>query len=117
MENKLLLPVQCCPMSQEEMSYTSGGDTIINASQILMGTAAAMLGAAYIYNYAWGLNETRNWIKKNKSDDVVKVLEKAVNDTTAYMTSSLFNCVRGVVTAMQLTSLFPITAVGWLTAL
>ena len=46
-----------------------------------------------------------------------KVLEKAVNDTTAYMTSSLFNCVRGVVTAMQLTSLFPITAVGWLTAL
>lgn len=35
MENKLLLPVQCCPLSQAEMRYTSGGDTTINASQML----------------------------------------------------------------------------------
>jgi len=117
MENKLLLPVQYCPMNEEEMSYTSGGDTTINVNQILMYTASAVLGAVSIYNYIWGLNGTRNWIKKNKDQDVTKVLEAAVNDTTAYLTSSLFNCVRGILTAMQLTSLFPITAVGWLTAL
>lgn len=117
MENKLLLPVQYCPMTEEEMTYTSGGDTTVNVSQILMYTASAVLGAVSIYNYVWGLNETRNWIKKNKNEDVTKVLEAAITDTTAYMTSSLFNCVRGIVTAMQLTSLFPITAVAWLTAL
>lgn len=108
MKNELTLPARSCTLSEEEMTYTAGG----GVAGTLVSLAA---GALYIYNYAWGLNETRNWLKKNKTDDVLQTAAKAADATVDYVSVSLFNAVRGVLTAIQFATLWPVTAVAWLT--
>lgn len=102
---KLILPADYTQLSADEMNYTQGGT--------LIGLASTSL---FIYNYIWGLSETRNWLKKNKTGSAVTTAVKAYGATSDYVSSSLFNTVRGVITAMQFSALWPITAVAWLTA-
>jgi len=103
MEKKLILPAHSCVLPEEELVYTEGG-----------GLIGLGLGALYVYNYIWGLSETRNWLKKNKADSVITTSTRATKATVSYMSSTLLNGIRGVITAMQLTALWPITAVAWL---
>lgn len=112
MENKLIMPTRYNALNEEEMTYTSGGSV-----GGMLGTLTSLaLSALYIYNYAWGLNESRNWLKKNKTGNVFQTAAKAADASIDYVSASLLNAVRGVVTAMQFTTLWPITAVVWLTA-
>lgn len=109
MNAKLTLPASCAALTGDEMTYTAGGGLI--SSLFSLAT-----GALYIYNYAWGLNETRNWLKKRSTGDPLETAGKAADSTLDYVSQSLFNTVRGVLTAVQLVTFWPVTAVAWLTA-
>lgn len=111
MENKMLMPANYSAMAEEELTYTTGG----SVGGVLGSVTYLAAGALYVYNYAWGLNQTRNWLKKNKTGNVFKTAAKAADAGMDYVSASLINSVRGVITAMQFTTLWPITAVAWLT--
>lgn len=101
MENKLMLPTSYNSLDEEELTYTDGG-------------ASLAAGALYIYNYVWGLIETRSWLKNNQTGNVFQTATKAVDATMDYMSTSLLNTVRAVITGVQLVVLWPVTAVAWL---
>lgn len=112
MEKTLAMPARFDALENDELTYTSGG----SVTSTLGAAATLAMGALYVYNYAWGLNETRNWLKKNKTGDVLQTAAKAADATVDYVSASLLNTVRAVFTGMQFTTLWPITAVAWLTA-
>lgn len=105
MSDKLIMPAGYTALSGEELTYTQGGGVI--------GVAASAL---LIYNYVWGIIQTRNWLKNNQTGSAVSTAIRAYNATIDYIGASVLNTVRGVITAMQFSLLWPVTAVAWLTA-
>ena len=97
MENKMMMPACYSVMTEDEMTYTSGGDA---------GTAYAVgwvIGTTIsIANMVWGIGKSREWIQKNKKG-------KSVTELAG-------NAVVGVYTAINLAGWWPVTAVAWVTA-
>lgn len=114
MEKKLTMPANYAVLSQDEMTYTEGGaGEILTAAS---GVVSLAITGLFIYNYVWGLNAGRSWVKAHKTESTSTIIDHALQDFTAYINSSLVNAVRGVYTAVQYVSLFPITALVLLTA-
>ena len=69
MENKMMMPACYSVMTEDEMTYTSGGDA---------GTAYAVgwvIGTTIsIANMVWGIGKSREWIQKNKKGKSVTEL-------------------------------------------
>lgn len=61
MENKMMMPACYSVMTEDEMTYTSGGDA---------GTAYAVgwvIGTTIsIANMVWGIGKSREWIQKTR---------------------------------------------------
>lgn len=113
MENKMMMPASYNALNEEEMTYTCGGASDVGT--VVAAVAGLAVGALSLYNYVWGLNESRKWLKKNKTGNVFTTASKALDATVDYMGTSVLNTIRGIYTAMQFTSLWPVTAVAWLT--
>lgn len=112
MENKMMMPACYSVMTEDEMTYTSGGDA---------GTAYAVgwvIGTTFsIANMVWGIGKSREWIQKNKKGKSVTELAASGIDAFAnYLNKSVGNAVVGVYTAINLAGWWPVTAVAWVTA-
>lgn len=127
MENKMLMPANYCVMTEEEMTYTSGGDEYDAAVAFVGGVYlfSFALGVAAVADYIWGVAVSRNWIAENKKDEnnnnrsVGELFNKGMNDLSQYMGKSFGNAFVGGFTALNLAlsvETWPITAIAWLTA-
>lgn len=78
MENKMMMPACYSVMTEDEMTYTSGGDA---------GTAYAVgwvIGTTIsIANMVWGIGKSREWIQKNKKGKSVTELAASGIDAFA----------------------------------
>ena len=104
MENTLHLPKHYSPMSEQEMTYASGGgalDGLMPGAYAIGGVAGMVVGGLLIYNFVDCLIDARSWYKANKTGDLGDDLGNGVNALGDYITSSAWNCVRGVLVAMS----------------
>ena len=104
MENTLHLPKHYSPMSEQEMTYASGGaalEGLMSGAYAIGGVAGMVVGGLLIYNFVDCLIDARSWYKANKTGDLGDDLGNGVNALGDYITSSAWNCVRGVLAAMS----------------
>ena len=112
MENTLHLPKHYSPMSEQEMTYTSGGAVTISD----LGLMAAFSVAAY--SYVWGLNNSRRWLRANKKrpGSTFQILNRAFDAVLEDMSKSIWNTLWDGFTAANMVALWPITLVALITA-
>ena len=108
MENKMMMPACYNVMTEDEMTYTSGGDA---------GTAYAVgwvIGTTIsIANMVWGISAARNWLsnKSNRKGNVLTVLGRAMDDIGEDMTKSPSNFLRDSVSTAMVVGLAPISLI------
>ncbi len=122
---KLLLPENYAVLTDDEMTYTQGGAQnggYYDPDQEAAAALGYLIGFSISFgNYVWALTKTRDWIKKNKSDRTVgQMISKGLDDTFAYMNSSIGNAIVGIYTIPNFigwsTMLLPVTVIAWVTA-
>ena len=96
MENKMMMPACYSVMTEDEMTYTSGGDA---------GTA---------YAVGWVIGTTISIANMGKS--VTELAASGIDAFANYLNKSVGNAVVGVYTAINLAGWWPVTAVAWVTA-
>ena len=104
MEMTMRLPANYNVMNEEEMTYTTGGaalDGLMLGAYAIGGVAGLVVGGLLIYNFVDCLIDARNWYKANKTGDIGDDLGNGVNALGDYITSSAWNCVRGVLATMS----------------
>ena len=104
MENTLHLPKHYSPMSEQEMTYASGGtalEGLMSGAYAIGGVAGLIISGVLIYNFVDCLIDARSWYKANKTGDLGDDLGNGVNALGDYITSSAWNCVRCVLAAMS----------------
>lgn len=113
----LMMPSNYNVMTEEEMTYTYGGDDYSDAAAIgyLIGSTIS------IGNYIWGVAKTREWIKENKEGRKFgQLVSKGADDLSAYMSQSIGTAIVGAYTVFNVASwslvLWPVTAIAWITA-
>lgn len=117
MEMTVRMPANYNLMSEDEMTYTTGGAA--GAADVISVASAAVsivAGVYAVYSTIWGLTGARNWLAANKGGDLMTTLDKAVNDGVAYATSSVGTLIRSCVALMGMTTVWPITAIALITA-
>ena len=115
MEKKIMMPANYNVMSEEEMTYTQGGD----ATSILYmasSVCSLVLSVAYVYNYAKGMKATRDYIKAHKGEDTSTLVDGGLEAYSNYVQSSPVNAVKGIAAGLASGSFFPITALCVVTA-
>ena len=124
---KMMMPSYYNVMTEEEMTYTYGGDQYDDAAVAIvlaMYGGVAIAGLALLANYVWGVATARNWISANRKDgdkqrDVGELFSKALNDLSAYMGKSIGNAIVGGFTTWNVATqaeLWPITLIAFVTA-
>lgn len=108
MENVMLMPASYMPMSEEEMTYTDGGDALSAVS----AAASLVVSALCIYNYATGLIAGRKFMAQHKGEDTDTLIKNATNEYVAYLKSGIINAVRGVHAGLCYVGLWPITLIA-----
>ena len=97
MEKTMMLPAMYNVLSQEEMTYTEGGATMTQA----------LLAASY----AWGIQQTRDWLKQpgNKKGNIFTVYGRALDALSADMKKSSSNFLRDGVSALTVCAMGPLS--------
>ena len=106
---KMNYPADYAVLSNEEMTYTTGGGTIDDAAGIAT-TAATVVGAVVLASsYVWGIGQARTWLQQegNRDGNFFTVLGRA----TADMGKSASNFVRDAVSATTVVALAPLSAI------
>lgn len=115
MEMTVRMPANYNVMSEDEMTYTTGGaaaDVVTVA-----GAAVSIVAGVYaVYSTLWGITGARNWLAANKGSDLMTTLDKAVNEGVTYATSNVRTLVRSCVALMGMTAVWPLTAIALITA-
>lgn len=109
---KMNYPADYAVLSNEEMTYTTGG-TIDDAAGIAT-TAATVVGAVVLASsYVWGIGQARTWLqqKGNKDGNFFTVLGRATDAIAADMSKSASNFVRDAVSATTVVALAPLSAI------
>ena len=117
MKKELQLPSHCSALTEEEMTYTTGGalnlgDALSGTFQVLSGIATiagvVVLGSAYV----WGLRQSRAWLDKeeNREGNFFTVMGRATDAVLADMRVSPTNFVRDLVSTGTMIVLWPVTA-------
>ena len=66
---KMNYPADYAVLSNEEMTYTTGGGTIDDAAGIAT-TAATVVGAVVLASsYVWGIGQARTWLQQEGNKD------------------------------------------------
>ena len=66
---KMTYPADYAVLSNEEMTYTTGGGTIDDAAGIAT-TAATVVGAVVLASsYVWGIGQARTWLQQEGNRD------------------------------------------------
>ena len=95
MENNLHLPAGYAPLTEDEMTYTRGGDAT-SAASVLKTVFDVVATGVVILNWADLLIEARSWLTANKTGDIVEDAQKGVEAWVEYTTSSIWNGVRSI---------------------
>ena len=94
MEMTVRMPANYNIMTEEEMTYTTGGagEVVALATTVVW----AGIGIATLVNWVDMLLGARSWYAANRTGDVGTDLENAANAWVDFTTSSVLNCVRSV---------------------
>ena len=118
MEMTVRMPANYNYMTEEEMTYTTGGDAVSSAVNTVTGVAILGLWVAGTVHWIDMLLGARRWYAANQTGDLGTDLENAVNAWMDFTTSSVVNCVRSICGTLG-SMTFPIgwigTAVAFLT--
>ena len=110
---KMNYPADYAVLSNEEMTYTTGGGTIDDAAGIAT-TAATVVGAVVLASsYVWGIGQARTWLQPEgyKVGNFFTVLGRATDAIAADMSKSASNFVRDAVSATTVVALAPLSAI------
>ena len=110
---KMNYPADYAVLSNEEMTYTTGGGAVDNAAG-LATTAATVVGAVVLASsYIWGIKQARTWLQQdgNKDGNFFTVMGRATDAIAADMGKSAGNFVRDAVSATMVVALAPLSAI------
>ena len=112
MEMNVHMPAAYTLMTEDEMTYTTGGAwsdwyASLNVAGDVVG---AVLTGVMVINWLDMLGGARRWYAANKSDDLVSNIEKGIAAWTDYTTSSAWNAVRSI--AATITSIGGTVLIG-----
>ena len=110
MEMTVRMPANYNLMTEDEMTYTTGGADAGSAAAIITGGISLAIWGLGLYNWIDQLLGARRWYAANKTGNIGTDLEKGIDTWLNYTTSSVLNCVRSVLaTAGSLGS-----PIGWI---
>ena len=110
---KMNYPADYAVLSNEEMTYTTGGGAVDDAAGIAT-TAATVVGAVVLASsYIWGIKQARTWLQQdgNKDGNFFTVMGRATDAIAADMGKSAGNFVRDAVSATMVVALAPLSAI------
>ena len=109
MEMTVRMPANYNLMTEDEMTYTTGGADAGSAAAVITGGISLAIWGLGLYNWIDQLLGARRWYAANKPGNIGTALEKGIDTWLNYTTSSVLNCVRSVLaTASSLGS-----PIGW----
>ena len=106
MKKYMELPAGYTALSEDEMTYTSGGSAV--------GGVVTVVGVAVLASsYVWGIGQARTWLQQegNKDGNFFTVLGRATDAIAADMSKSASNFVRDAVSATTVVALAPLSAI------
>ena len=99
MEMTVRMPANYNLMTEDEMTYTTGGADFGNiaiGTMVGTGVASWILTGVMVVNWLDMLGGARNWVAANKSNDLVTNIENGVKAWVDYTSSSAWNAVRSI---------------------
>lgn len=109
MEMTVRMPANYNLMTENEMTYTTGGAAAADVAAVVTWGVVGLGTIAYYWNWIDQLLGARRWYGANKTGNIGTDLEKGIDTWLDYTTSSVLNCVRSVLATSQ--SLF--SPIGW----
>ena len=106
MKKYMELPADYAVLSDDEMTYTTGGSAV--------GGIVTIVGVAVLASsYVWGIGQARNWLSasSNTKGNLFTILGKAFDDIGADMSKSAANFVRDGVSTAMVIALAPLSAI------
>ena len=107
MKKYMELPAEYTVLSEDEMTYTSGGSDFLGAAVTVAGVA--VLAASYV----WGISQARDWlsVSSNRKGNVFTIVGRASDDIAKDMSKSASNCLRDAVSTATVVALAPLSAI------
>ena len=113
MMKKMNYPADYAVLSNEEMTYTTGGGAVDDAASL--ATTETMLRSAVVLvsSYIWGIKQARTWLQQdgNKDGNFFTVMGRATDALAADMGKSAGNFVRDAVSTTMVVALAPLSAI------
>ena len=106
MKKYMELPAGYTALSEDEMTYTSGGSAV--------GGVVTVVGVAVLASsYVWGIGQARTWLQQegNKDGNFFTVLGRASDALSEDMSKSPSNFLRDTVAAGTVIALAPLSAI------
>ena len=112
MMKKMNYPADYAVLSNEEMTYTTGGGAVACTrprSEIQTALSYLVLASSYI----WGIKQARTWLQQdgNKDGNFFTVMGRATDALAADMGKSAGNFVRDAVSTIMVVALAPLSAI------
>ena len=106
MKKYMELPADYAVLSDDEMTYTTGGSAV--------GGIVTIVGVAVLASsYVWGIGQARTWLQQegNRDGNFFTVMGRATDAIAADMGKSAGNFVRDAVSTTMVVALAPLSAV------
>ena len=110
MEMTVRMPANYNLMTEDEMTYTTGGADAGSVAALISGGISLAVSGLLLYNWIDQLLGARRWYAANKSGNLGTDLEKGVDAWVDYTTSSVVNCIRSICA----TSTAVFSPIGWI---
>ena len=107
MKKYMELPAEYTVLSEDEMTYTSGGSDVF-------GTVITVAGIAVLASsYVWGISRAREWmsVSSNRQGNVFTIVGRASDDLAKDMSKSASNCLRDAVSTAMVVAFAPLSAI------
>ena len=105
MKKYMELPAGYTALSEDEMTYTSGGSAV---GGIVTVVGVAVLASSYV----WGISQARDWlsVSSNRKGNLFTVLGRASDAIGEDMSKSASNFLRDTVSTCTVVALAPLSA-------
>ena len=107
MKQDLHLPADYAVLSDNEMTYTQGGGVFTTLLGLYTAGATAVGTGVLAASYAWGIQQTRDWL--NKKGNIFTVYGRALDALSADMKKSSSNFLRDGVSALTVCAMGPLS--------
>ena len=106
MKKYMELPAGYTALSEDEMTYTSGGSAV--------GGVVTVVGVAVLASsYVWGISQAKDWlsVSSNRKGNLFTVLGRASDALSEDMSKSPSNFLRDTVAAGTVIAVAPLSAI------